>query len=335
MFYWLKDKLSKSGVVKAVFSVLPDWLLRVRPLRQVIIEPTNICNLSCPFCTNRISQKPKGVMTKERFERLMDLLPKTIKKVTLHFSGESFINPDTPEMVKILKERGIKVQISTNGTMDFAVYRHAIESGLDLMLVAIDGPNKELHERYRINSNFEKITETVKKLCSLPDRKTKIMIQYLVMRHNEELIPQMKRLAEDLGADELWLKTTSFNIASNQKMEEDVLKSAREFLPQNPKYCRYRIEGGRLVNTDKPKLCNWFWQTVILWNGDLAICCADLENEVKVGNVFEEGFAKLWKSKRYAQVRNGMIRQSLPPCRNCNVANKPYVEKIRFLPKNL
>jgi len=335
MFYWLKDKLSKSNVVKAVFSVLPDWLLRARPLRQAIIEPTNICNLSCLFCTNRFSQKPKGVMTKEQFQRLMDLLPKTIKKVTLHFSGESFVNPDVPEMVKILKERGIKVQMSTNGTMSFDVYRRAVENGLDLMLVAVDGPNKEVHERYRINSNFGQITETIKKLCSLPNRKTKIVIQYLVMRHNEELIPEMKRLAEDLGADELWLKTTSFNIASNQRMEEDALRSAREFLPQNPKYCRYRIEGGQLLNNDKPKVCNWIWQTVILWNGDLAICCADLENQVKIGNVFQEEFAKLWKSKRYAEVRKAMIRQSLPPCRNCNVVNKPYVEKILISSKNL
>ncbi len=270
-------------------------------------------------------------MKLDRFKYLLFFLPNTIKKVTLHFAGEPFLNPYLSEMIKILKDKKIEVRLSTNGTLPFKNYEKAINAGLDLMMIALDGPFKIMHEKYRIGSNFDSILETIKKISRIPNKRTKIVIQYLVMRHNEKYIPQMKELCKNLGVDELWLKTTSFNIASDEEMEKKVLQAAKEYLPRNKKYARYVIKGNKLINIDKPKICNWIWRTVVLWNGDVGICCADLEGEVIVGNIFKnKSFVKIWRSKKYARIRKEIIKQSLPVCQNCNVANRPYVEKIKF-----
>jgi len=331
MLYWLKDKLSKSNLVKSIFILLPDEIIGLRKLREIIIEPTNLCNLRCPFCTNLYSKREKGVMKLKDFKRLTTLLPETISKVTLHFAGEPFLNPNLPEMIQILKRRKITIILSTNGTLPFKVYKKAIDAGLDLMLVTLDGPNKKMHEKYRVGSDFNQTIEMIKKISSLPKRKTKIVVQYLVMRYSEKYIPQMKEFCKNLGVDELWLKTTSFNIAANKEMEKKVLETAKKYLPQNKKYSRYIIKENKLINIDKPKLCNWFWKTVILWNGDVGVCCTDLEGKVIVGNVFKEkNFNKIWKSKKYAEIKKRIIRQSLSICQNCNMANRPYVEKIKF-----
>ena len=141
----------------------------------------------------------------------------------------------------------------------------------------------------------------------------------------------MKKLCQNLGVDELWLKTTSFNIAANKELEERALEAAKEYLPRNRKYCRYVVKGNKLINIDKPKVCNWIWKTVVLWNCDVGICCTDLEGKVIVGNVFKEkSFKNIWESERYAKIRKEIIKQSLSICQNCNMANRPYVEKIRF-----
>jgi len=331
MFYWLKDKLSKSNIVKSIFLLLPDEIIGLRKLREIIIEPTSLCNLRCLFCTNFSSKRKKGMMKLNDFKCLVTLLPKTISKVTLHFAGEPFINPNLPEMIQILKRRKITITLSTNGTLPFNIYKKAIDAGLDIMIVALDGPNKKMHEEYRVGSDFDQIIKMIKKISSLPKRKTKIVIQYLVMRYSEKYIPQMKDLCKNLGVDELWLKTTSFNIAANKEMERKVLETAKKFLPENKKYSRYIIKENKLINIDKPKLCNWFWKTVILWNGDVGVCCTDLEGKVIVGNVFKEkSFNKIWKSKKYAEIKRRIIRQSLSICQNCNMANRPYVEKIKF-----
>lgn len=326
-----KDKLSKSNLVRPVFLLLPDRIIRLRKLREVIIEPTNLCNLRCPFCINPYSARKKGMMKIDDFKRLMTLLPGTIRRVTLHFAGEPFLNPDLPEMIQVLKERGVTVGLSTNGTLSFEVYKKAVDASLDLMLIALDGPIKEMHEKYRVGSDFDKILETIKKLSQLPRKNTKIVIQYLVMRHNEEYIPKMKELSKELGVDELWLKTTSFNIAADEEMEKRVVEAAKEYLPKNRKYRRYIIKGEKLINLDKPKVCGWIWKTVILWNGDIGICCTDLEGKVILGNLFREGsFEKIWTSKKYVEIRKRIIGQSLNICQNCNIANRPYVEKIKF-----
>jgi len=331
MFYWLKDKLSKSNLIKSIFLFLPDEIIGLRKLKEVIIEPTNLCNLRCLFCTNPYSKREKGVMELKEFKHLIVLLPKTIKKVTLHFAGEPFLNPNLPEMIQVLKRRGITVSLSTNGTLPFEAYKKAIDAGLNLMLVTLDGPNKEMHEKYRVGSNFDQTIEMIKKISSLPKRKTKIVIQYLVMRYSEEYIPQMKDFCKNLGVDELWLKTTSFNIAADGEMEKKVLETAKKYLPENKKYSRYIIKENRLINIDKLKLCNWFWKTVILWNGDVGVCCTDLEGKIIIGNVFrEKSFNKIWKSKKYREIKKRIIRQNLSICKNCNMANRTYVEKIKF-----
>jgi radical SAM protein with 4Fe4S-binding SPASM domain len=331
MLYWLKDKLSKSELLRKIFLILPDNIIRLHPLREIIIEPTNFCNLRCPFCINPIMRRKKGMMSLSDFEKLIELLPKSIKKITLHFAGEPFLNPDLPKMIKILKERKIEVRLSTNGTLSTEKYIQAIEAGLDLMLISLDGPTKEMHEKYRIGSNFEEILETIKKITKLPNRKTKIVIQFLVMRYNEKYIPQMVELCKNLGVDELWLKSTSFNIGADERLEKKILESAEKFLPENKRYCRYAIKGDRLINIDKPKICNWIWKTVILWNGDVDVCCTDLEGKVTVGNIFKEkSFKKIWKSKKYAEIRKAILRQDLQICKNCNMVNKPFVEKIKL-----
>lgn len=331
MFYWLKDKLSKSEVLRKIFLILPDSIIRAHPLREIIIEPTNFCNLKCPFCVNPIMKREKGIMSLEKFKELIDLLPKSIKKVTLHFAGEPFLNPNLPKMVNILKERKIYVGLSTNGTLDFKTYKRTVDLGLDLMLISLDGPTKETHEKYRVGSNFEQILETIKKITKIPKKKTKIIIQFLVMKYNEKYIPKMKELCKNLRVDELWLKTTSFNIGANEEIQKKVFDSARQLLPKNQKYCRYAIKNNKLIMLDHPKICNWIWKTVILWNGDVCVCCTDLEGKVILGNIFQEKrFEKIWKSKKYAKIRKAILRQDLEICKNCNMVNRPFAEKIKL-----
>ena len=82
---------------------------------------------------------------------------------------------------------------------------------------------------------------------------------------------------------------------------------------------------------DHPKICNWIWKTVILWNGDVCVCCTDLEGKVILGNVFQEKrFEKIWKSKKYAKIRKAILRQDLEICKNCNMVNRPFAEKIKL-----
>ena len=95
------------------------------------------------------------------------------------------------------------------------------------------------------------------------------------MKHNEDQIGDIKKLAQDLEVDTLWLKSASLNIGCSELLEKDIIENAQSFLPQNPKYSRYVLEGGKLINKDRPLSCPWIFRSVILWNADVAICCVE------------------------------------------------------------
>jgi len=93
----------------------------LKPLEHIMIEPTNVCNLQCLFCTQAISSRLKGEMSFEDFKKILPKIPNTIREVQLHFAGESALNRDLPLMIGALKARGIKTFLSTNATLPFEI----------------------------------------------------------------------------------------------------------------------------------------------------------------------------------------------------------------------
>ncbi len=327
----IKQKLSRSGLFNRFLQILPRQILLIYPLRSVTIEPTNICNLKCLFCTQAISSRLKGSMSIETFKKIVSFLPKSVKEVQLHFAGEPTLNKDLPQMVEILKSKGVETTLSTNGNMPFERYEEIIKAGLDHMIISLDGAVKESYEKYRRGGDFGAVVENIRKMSAIPGRKTELIIQFLVMCHNEDQIEEIKKLAQDLGVDTLWLKSASLNIGCSEILEGKILENAKSFLPQNEKYSRYSFKGGNLLNKDKPLSCPWIFRTVILWNGDIAICCADLEGQIIVGNVLQEdSFEKIWRSEKYHQIKRAVLRRELMICKNCNVGDNPVKEIIRF-----
>ncbi len=331
MLIKLKQKLSRSRIFNKLLQRLPRPVLLLNPIKHMMIEPTNLCNLQCLFCTQATSPRPKGMMKPEEFKKILSWLPSSVKEVQLHFAGESLLNKELPTMVADLKEHRIKTIISSNGTMPFGDYEKTIRAGLDILIISFDGATKTSYEAYRRGGRFEVVVENLKKMSALAGRQTRIVIQFIVMRHNEHEIEKMKELSASLGTDELWLKSASLNIGCSEIMEKEIIKNARDFLPQNPKYSRYVLSNGKLINKDKPLSCPWIWRSVVLWNGDVAICCVDLDGQVVVGNVFkEQGFERIWQSDRYQSIRRKILKKELTICQNCSLGDNPVKEIIKF-----
>jgi radical SAM protein with 4Fe4S-binding SPASM domain len=331
MLVAFKQKLSNSKIFNWLEQKFVRQFLSLRPLRHIMIEPTNLCNLQCLFCTQAESLRPKGRMLFEEFNKILQKLPSSVREVQLHFAGESALNRDLPLMISALKNRNIKTALSTNCTLSFDYYRNIIEAGLDQLIISFDGATKEVYETYRRGGNFENVIQNIKQMSVLAGRKTKLIIQFIVMRHNEHQIELMKKLADELGVDEIWLKSASLNIGCSEILEKEIINNAKNFLPQNPKYSRYEFKDGKLVNKDRPLSCPWIFRSVILWNGDITICCVDLEGQAVVGNIFRErSLNDIWQSQKYNQVRKLVLQRELAICKNCSIGDNPIKEIIKF-----
>ncbi len=287
---------------------------------MMMLEPTNICNLRCPLCItgSKLMTREDGIMEIANFKKLMDETGDYLVHLTLWSQGEPFVNRDFMEMVKYAGDKGIKTMTSTNGHFLADNADNIVGSGLDTLIVAMDGASQETYEKYRVNGNFEKVyrgilavSEAKKKLHS---RTPEIELQFIVMKHNEHEIERIRQLAQECGVQVL-----SFKTAQVYTKEQ-----AKEFLPESEKYRRYEFTENGSIRTKTKELnfCRWVLLCpVINWDGTVSPCCFDKNAEYGLGNVFDDGgMKKIWKSEAYAKFRRQIFiqRKEIPICHNCS-----------------
>lgn len=326
----IKSRLIQQ-VASLVLPYLPYQLYDFGFLGKFIIEPTNICNLQCPLCpTSQNMRREKGFLSLDKFKYIVDEVGQVTKSISMNFAGEPLLNKDIFKMANYAEEKGIKTMISTNTTVLDRYINEVFDSKISRLIVCLDGASKETHEYYRVGSNFEKIKENIRQLCQKKKErnlaKPHITLQFVVMKHNEHEIGEIIKLAKSLGVNSLDLKTVS--LGSWVSLDRQV-QLARNWLPLKEEFSRYKITNEVPQLKARPKLCGWFKQSVILWNGDVTMCCYDFNGELVVGNIFEEPFQKIWKSARYKKTRKAVAKREPKLCQNCT-APLEYGKIITF-----
>ncbi len=293
----------------------------------VIVEPTVFCNLRCPQCVagrgearrNRLS------MNFNSFQKIIDQVGDRIWYLLLFNQGEPFLNPDLIKFIEIAKQKRIYVTTSTNGHFlaDDAGVEKLVNSGLDTIIISLDGSTEETYLKYRKGGNFQQVINGIENLIRIRDQlysnTPKVMIQCLVMKHNEDQLDQMEKIAKDLKADRLLFKT--FQIESSDNVQD--------FLPVDPKRRRYQIRGETIVaKSSLKRSCSRLWySTVILSDGRMVPCCFDKNGKYNFGVVTQRNeFEQIWKSDAYNKFREKILhrQESIPICHNCTANQKVY-----------
>jgi len=180
----------------------------------VSIEPTTACNLRCPECPSglRSFTRETGNLKKDFFTKAIDELYKDLIYLIFYFQGEPYINPDFLDMVAYANQKGIYTITSTNGHfLNDENARKTIESGLDRMIISVDGTTQEVYENYRREGKLENVLEGAKNMVKwkkkLKSSTPHLIFQFLVVKPNEHQIPEIYKLAREIGIDEVKLKT--------------------------------------------------------------------------------------------------------------------------------
>src|SRR5688572_9528532 len=129
---------------------------------SISIEPTTSCNLRCPECPSglRSFTRPTGMLQQQLFEKTIDQLKDTLTYLTFYFQGEPYLNPQFLEMVKYASANGIYTATSTNAHyLKDDVAKQTVESGLDRLIISIDGTSQDTYESYRVGGDLSKVIE--------------------------------------------------------------------------------------------------------------------------------------------------------------------------------
>lgn len=292
-----------------------------------IIEPTSHCNLRCPQCPVGLQTllRPQGYMSFDDYRKIIDEIADYTVLLLLFFQGESFMNPDIIKMINYAWEKGIFVTISTNGTrLANPEFAHELaESKLGRLILSVDGATEETYKIYRLAGHFHRVTRGVKQFTDarkkLGKRFPRADLQFIVMRHNEHEMDDIKKLGDELGVDRVIFKSPQIYDFDN----------AEDTLPENPKYRRYeKVEGEYKLKGSYSGYCSKLWYgSAITWDKQVIPCCFDKDADFQMGEVGESEFSQIWEGDNYQRFRKMVIRDrdSIEMCRNCTEGLKIFI----------
>jgi len=288
---------------------------------SISFEPTTSCNLRCPECPSGLRQfsRPTGMLQNDFFTKTIDEIHQELLYLIFYFQGEPYLNPDFLKMVKYASNKKIYTATSTNAHyLNDDAARKTVESGLDRLIISIDGTTQDVYQQYRVGGNLEKVLEGAKNIMKwkkeLKSKTPFVFFQFLVVKPNEHQIEDIKRLAKEMGVDEVRFKT-----AQVYEYETD----PNNLIPTIDKFSRYKKNADGTY-TAKNKLANRCWKlqhaNVITWDGLVVPCCFDKDATHQLGNLKNQSFKEIWHNDNYKQFRSELIksRKNIDICANCS-----------------
>lgn len=292
----------------------------------ISLEPTTACNLRCPECPSglRAFTRPVGNLKEDFFRKTIDELHRDLMMLIFYFQGEPYINPKFLEMVKYANEKKIYTITSTNGHfLNAENARKTIESGLDRLIISVDGTTQETYESYRKEGKLDVVLQGARNLVKMKKEMKSttphIIFQFLVVKPNEHQIPEIYKLAKEIGVDEVKLKTAQVYDYEN----------GNELIPTIEKYARYtqKADGTWAFKNALVNHCWKLWHScVITWDGLVVPCCFDKDATHRLGDLKQHSFREVWHNGSYHQFRKAILkgREEIDICTNCTEGCKVW-----------
>lgn len=320
---WNAIKVYSSYQLSKLSGKPIQWGLPI----SISFEPTTSCNLRCPECPSgmRAFTRPTGMLENSFFRQTIDDIHKELLYLIFYFQGEPYLNPEFLDMVKYAHDKGIYTATSTNAHyLTGEKAKQTVESGLDRLIISIDGTTQDVYQQYRIGGKLDKVLEGARNIVKwkkeLKSKTPFVFFQFLVVKPNEHQINAIRELGREIGVDQVRFKTAQVY---------DFQNDPNQLIPTNLKYSRYKKNAGGTM-TVKSGLGNHCWKlwhsNVITWDGLVVPCCFDKDAMHQLGNLKTQSFKETWQNDNYKQFRRELLtsRKNIDICANCSEGLKVW-----------
>ncbi len=300
---------------------------------SISVEPTDQCNLRCPECPSGLGilTRKAGYADWETYTSIIDQFKKYGISLNLYFQGEPFLHANLLKMISYASKSNIYTTISTNGQLlNSFPAGELIKSGLNRLIISADGLSQETYEKYRVGGRLDRVAEGMQELArtksGLKSMNPIIILQFIVWRHNQHELTQVKKWAGIHGAESVQIKTAQ--ISYN--------KDISSILPTIEKFSRYQKNnsGDYKLKSSIPNECWRMWHSCVMtWDGNLVPCCFDKDASFKMGNIKNETLSSIWSNNKYDTFRQGILsdRKKNEMCLNCSEGLKIRSDKTRYI----
>jgi MoaA/NifB/PqqE/SkfB family radical SAM enzyme len=213
------DVVAKAVTLKVLNILLARFhfgrrntTLRSRPF-GLVVDPSNMCQLACPGCVHsarnealQIFDWPKGTLTEQRYADLLRLYGPHAIAVYFCDYGEPLLNMNTPQLIRDAKRYLLSAALSTSLSVKRFDPEAYVRSGLDFMVLSVDGATQSVYQQFRRNGDLALVLSNISKLVEARRRlrsSTPVLSwNFLAFEHNAHEIPAARLTARKLGVNQ-------------------------------------------------------------------------------------------------------------------------------------
>jgi len=305
-----------------------------KDIQKIYLEVTNDCNFDCVTCIRHSWEEKMGYISDDTLEALLNSLTDFPKLKTIHLGGfgEPLSHPHILSIIKRFKNKGLLVEMITNGSL---LTKQTIEAlislGLDTIYISIDGSDAKNYNEIRKGGNYNQIIDNIQELYrqrgnSYP-LKPELGLEFLAMKSNYKDIPNLMRLANYLKSRKVLITNV---LPYHKSMTKEVLYDLESKSSlYDSKSCHSYMANMKLSTNRNCKFVEG--NTVsINWQGEVAPCyalmhsykCYIYEREKAVkshsfGNIKKEVLVDIWQNPHYVSFRYRVKEKKIPSCTDC------------------
>ena len=297
--------------------------------RRIVLELTNACNLNCLMCGRNAANFQLTSFNFETFKNLEPLFD-IVEEVTLMGWGEPTIHPHFLDMLKIINNHSARKYFCSNG-MTLDIIKDAIfDYKVDVFAISIDGSTKESNNKIRRGSDLDKITYNLKEIVKIKKERNLsypyINFVFCAMKSNIEELPNVIKLASDIGVDEVKVVyLTAFNNTLAKETLWDEKEKTKRIFDESEKLANdlnvalklpYII--GQDISGDKNhKDCYVAWRDFFVGSDGYIRPC--MSTSTKFFQYDENlKFMEMWNHECFQEYRKNVNTENMDsPCKHC------------------
>lgn len=217
----------------------PNWSTEFpkNKIKNIRLAIDDSCNLSCPSCrTRQLFEKDKSRL-KNKYglaDKIIEFIRSQEHTVNVHVGsdGDPFASLVYRYFIKNIENcANVRFTIQTNGLLISKMHKRFsyIFDRLDSLNISIDGATQQTYEKLRRGGSFQQIIENLEYVKNLKNSLNfKLIIHYVVQKHNYKEMPLMVELSKKYRADHIWFnRITNWNTFKNFN-EEDVCNNQHQ-----------------------------------------------------------------------------------------------------------
>lgn len=283
--------------------------------KYVELQTTSVCNSYCSICPYGIveSKFEKQKMSDELINKILDECEQhrdEIENIVPYVNNEPFLDTRMVDILRNIKRRGLKVELSTNGScLSEEVSRAIVDENLiDDFRISFFAADRENYNILMPRLNYDQVVKNIRYFSDYNHSKGNpvhvniimILVENLDMQENIDKVESMFNIkVRPFG----YLDRAGTNKDKNKLLEAEELSVSK------------------LVGCSTRRPNEWL---SILANGDIYLCTQDWNREYRIDSVAEKSIEEVWNSEGYNFFRDMIFGRKPYPknfiCTKCKIA---------------